>query len=514
VVIGCKPYLRKCFKDNMAFTLSSLFTKKKPEYDPKSPIQTTMAGAGQALSYSPPMLAANFATNAAGAGLNSAKNFLTRFDQPQTGGMSKAPQMSVAPKQQIQGSGMSDRYASNPSNYKPSVTTPSIPSVTPKTTPSVPSYITGYETLAERKKKLLEQQKTQGTEFLTKQAAEKNRLLAEAIPDLQKRFAATSSNIDRGIASAAESAKMKEAERGEQWGESQRLAAQTRGESEARNRNRFAALGTIGSYGAGSYGQAQENVESEFNRFTQQGLRQKERDIYEIQKALQDYELEAEAKKTDLGIELDGLVRQIASDMRMTDIEKENAIGELVNQYQSAVLGVEEGLQGIYSQYYDKLASAEGGLSNEFMTTGVPQNETDYRYYIENKDQIDKMLGGGVDTGKQQITNVIDQLLTGDLATISGIGGFRKPAFGESAAMTSNTAKQLIGLLSLENRQKLKGQGAITDREMAMLDRAASRLGIDPETGTSNLSEQQIRQELEQLRSEMSGQPSLSSILG
>jgi hypothetical protein len=128
---------------------------------------------------------------------------------------------------------------------------------------------------------------------------------------------------------------------------------------------------------------------------------------------------------------------------------------------------------------------------------------------------IQSMLGGqtgGASQEKKQITNVIDTLLNSDLGAISGVAGFRKPAFGSGAAMTSNYAKQLMGLLSLENRQKLKGQGAITDKEMAMLDRAASALGID-ESGTSNLTEEQIRQLLTQLQSEISGQPSLSSLL-
>jgi hypothetical protein len=57
-------------------------------------------------------------------------------------------------------------------------------------------------------------------------------------------------------------------------------------------------------------------------------------------------------------------------------------------------------------------------------------------------------------------------------------------------------------MLSLENRQKLKGQGAISDREMAILERASSLLN-------QNLSEEQFRQVLAQMKRELqTGRPS------
>ena len=53
---------------------------------------------------------------------------------------------------------------------------------------------------------------------------------------------------------------------------------------------------------------------------------------------------------------------------------------------------------------------------------------------------------------------------------------------------------QVVGLLSLENRQKLKGQGAITDSEAASLERAATVLS------NVSISDTLAKSELERVR--------------
>ena len=375
--------------------------------------------------------------------------------------------------QPIQGSGYTSNYASNPSN-QPKVAAPSIDQTQQKT--SLPSYLTGYETLAEKQKALLDQQRKQGEDYYNKSYAEKNRLLQESIPQLQQQFIKTQGNIQKGIESATKSAEYKKQSAEDVWGESQRQAAQTRAESEARNRNKFAALGTLGSYGAGSYGQAQENVESDFNRFTQQGLRSKEQNLFEIDKALQDYEIEAQTILDGLEASLNNTISQIQSDMTMNSIEKENALNSLFNDYQAKVLSVEEGMQGVYKDYYTALQNAEAN-SLSFDDQGQPLNQVSYEWMLNNPDKFGSAFESGNVAEKQNLIGLVDQALTTNLGPLTGpLGAFGiTTKFGEGLN-TKALIDQIKGSLTLEAREKLKGQGQISDAETQMLANSVSKL--------------------------------------
>lgn len=332
--------------------------------------------------------------------------------------------------QKIQGSGYGDQYANNMNNYKPPVAQQQQQQQQQQT--SLPSYMQGYESLAERQKALLDQQKNQAKDYYEKSYNERNRLLEQSIPKLQSQVRTATANIQKGIGSAQQSAEFKKQNAEDQWGESQRLAAQTRQESEGRNRNRFAALGTTDSWGAGSYGQAQENVESDFNRFTQQGLRTKEQNMFEIDRALQDYEIEAQTQIDTLEANLTNTVDQIQSNINLNNIDKQNMIDEAFAKYQQGVLAVEEGMQNVYSQYYQALQSAEANsLSEQFMTTGVPQTEADYRYKTQNYKAY--QTGGGKKTEKQMAYEAAATIAENALAKLSSgnvASGFGQKTFG------------------------------------------------------------------------------------
>ena len=338
----------------------------------------------------------------------------------------------------IQGSGYSSQYAGNPTNFN----VPKVEQKQQTQQSSVPSYIGGYQNLAEQKKALLDKQRQQGNEYYTKAYDERNRLLQESIPALQQQFLRTQANTQKGIDLNRQTAEYAKQNAQDQWGESQRLAAKTRQESEGRTRNKFAALGTTDSWGAGSYGQAQENVESDFNRFTQQGLRQKEQNLFDIDKELQIYEIEAQTKLDELNVELDTLERQIRSDITMNALDKQNALDELYNKYESAVMGVEEEMQGVYKDYYQaQQANDAQALSEQFMNTGVPQTEADYRYKTQNYKAY--QTGGGKKTEKQMAYeaaatiagNALAKLNSGDVAS-----GFGQKTFGAIGEKTGGNS--------------------------------------------------------------------------
>lgn len=88
--------------------------------------------------------------------------------------------------------------------------------------------------------------------------------------------------------------------------------------------------------------------------------------------------------------------------------------------------------------------------------------------------------GGYSDTKKTELNQnikVIDDLLKSDYGSVFGIKGFNNLIPGTNNQIALNLYNQLQGILSLENRQKLKGSGAISDFEFRVLSDAASSLG-------------------------------------
>jgi hypothetical protein len=96
--------------------------------------------------------------------------------------------------------------------------------------------------------------------------------------------------------------------------------------------------------------------------------------------------------------------------------------------------------------------------------------------------------------------SVINELLGQDkLSKISGIPGVSSFFSGTQAQTPLTLSKQLKGILSLENREQLKGSGAISDFEFKVLGEAASALGIK-ENGKSSLSDEEFENQLEKLK--------------
>ncbi len=102
-----------------------------------------------------------------------------------------------------------------------------------------------------------------------------------------------------------------------------------------------------------------------------------------------------------------------------------------------------------------------------------------------------------------QAVSVINELLSSPgLGTIGGVGSIFDPRRylpGTDSATSRNLANQLKGLLSLDNRKQLKGQGAISDFEFKVLGEASSALGIG-DGGTTNLTDEEFKNQLNKLK--------------
>lgn len=99
---------------------------------------------------------------------------------------------------------------------------------------------------------------------------------------------------------------------------------------------------------------------------------------------------------------------------------------------------------------------------------------------------------------KKGIVKVVDQLLGKNTKPITGVSQIEAMIPGTNAQKTVNLFNQLVSMLSLENRQKLKGSGQISDYESKVLEKAASSL-------TRSLSDEDFRATLEEMKQELSG---------
>ncbi len=149
---------------------------------------------------------------------------------------------------------------------------------------------------------------------------------------------------------------------------------------------------------------------------------------------------------------------------------------------------------------YSPGSSGSGGSGllsvAEAKSLGVPYGTTEAQAIA-----MKKTPGVGASSTSNDVVSVVDSLLNNPaLSRISGsvdqlIGG----AFGK-AALAKNQFNQLKGMLSLENRQQLKGSGAISDFEFKVLSQAASALG-------RNLSDADFKAELIKLKTALQSEP-------
>jgi hypothetical protein len=404
------------------------------------------------------------------------------------------------------------------SSIQQGIKPPSIQKATPPpagTPPPMPQQKQGpqqdplakYRQLGQDRQSFLGEQRDQAKNYYDQAYGERNRLLGEYIPQLQKQFAGAKGAVQQGMGMAEQDAEMQKQRATDEWGESQRLAAQTRQEGEQRTRGKFADLNTSDSFGYGSHQEAQENLESDFNRFTQQGLRQKEQNLFKVDRALQDYKIKARQQVDNMEIDLKNAIMQIQSDMRMNDIEKQNAMNQVMNQYQDGVLTIRDNIEQLQMQYDTSLQELQNSqLSPEFMSTGQPQTENDYRYFMENYDQYKDMMGGDQDFEQQAkrgdtIALIDDVLSSGKTKPLTGNVRLQGIPFINRMDVADTKAKlrQIQSQLELAAASMMKGQGQISEGEREIMRNAV--LALNPGArGTYQISDEQLRQTLEQAK--------------
>lgn len=303
------------------------------------------------------------------------------------------------------------------------------------------------------------------------------------------------------------------------YGEAQRALAEDRRQRMGQREKQYAALGTIDSYGTGSFQQANTNDETAYNKLTNTNLMQKQAALDQIETNFVQYDQQVRGKVQEMDATLTDLVTKFNRAMRDGQTATAQALRESYNQIQTDKADLLDTFDNLKTQieatkieYQTALAETEkenkakldeyNKTSDSFRLTGQPQTLNDIMFtskytpeYAKNYTSIlkDQMGATGKADEVNQLSTIVGELLRSDTKPISGLMQVGGMVPGSSAQLTKNKLAQLQSLLSLENRQKLKGSGAISDFEAKTLAAAASALG-------SNLSDEALRGELMKLQ--------------
>ncbi len=402
--------------------------------------------------------------------------------------MPKSPVMSSAPKV-IQGSGYGSNYANNGSNYKQApVVTPlpeKLPAPQDQRLTSMDSFLKSQQGVADQKRTLaganLEQGDGYRTDMYNLQQDQLSGMKGSAEEMFNNYERSTLAGLDR-VRGAGERNKDSVED---YYGDAQRTAAQVRRETQGESQRRFSNLNTIDSFGEGSFKQANENIDSDFTRVTQQFAKEKAGKLAEIDDQVFSAEQTSEQAISEQRTTLQQTLRQIDSQLVQGTMEYKFAQEQAVTAYQDSVLGIEDWFNNIkLSTEQTKMAleneiNSMSSFTPEFMASGVPSNQNEYEFLIKNQEAFGKLypgLTGSDGLGeKGQIVDLIDNVLAKDTGNITGSVRFGT-TYSPQARDTKAVVEQIKAKLAIEERAKLKGQGTITDGEMQMLANAVTKL--------------------------------------
>lgn len=433
-------------------------------------------------------------------------------------------------------------YAAPPVQKKTTTAPP--PLVKPPVIPPV-AQPTAQQTYDQKYQNYLSQSQARKEQLALQNEAETKQRAQEEYDANKNSLAASQGNLNQmmsgfrersaaGQARLDAQAKQNRERAGVASGESQRELAIARRQALNDNEKRYAALGTIDSMGTGSFQSANENKESDFLSLTAKNKQALEYTLQDIDNKLFDAKADSEeriateeAKYNEAVMEINRLLagneQGKAQAIRAASQMLEQKRAEIEDEYEGLRITSEKEKYDLQSKLQaasmddEKLKSIFSTASPDFLKTGQPKTAQDqfiiFKYPKEAEAYM-KMLTDSKTmstTGgeKEKLISLVNDISSsGGLGRITGVQGMVPLIPGSSEQLVKGQIEQLKALLSLEGRQKLKGSGAISDREMGILERASSLLN-------QNLNEEQTQQVLSQLKTELStGTPSSISASG
>lgn len=287
-------------------------------------------------------------------------------------------------------------------------TTPKVDKTTTTTPSALDNYLANLSKLSNTQIGNEKQNYQDTVDFETGQANDQNKALLDSLNSMKTSMDnyTTSTNKNRDTSKAtAES----------QYGLQQLQTAKTRQESEARNRNRFAALNTADSAGAGSYDEAQSNVESDFNKDTQTILQAKQAKLDEINSAA-DTSIQTQIDKYN------DYVRQVNSNINTNNATKAKNIAAAKYALNTAIGNIQANVENLK---YQQLSSDAGQLSAEFIKTGIPQTSADFIFKAKNPTGFANKIGAtGTSTSTGKLAAKDANIATSGLTQVNNLRTF------------------------------------------------------------------------------------------
>jgi len=433
---------------------------------------------------------------------------------------SVAPQMSVAPQRSastlpptqnksvapIPASGMTSRYASNPTTYKAPTPQP-IRQVQQPQPNATSSWMQTVDQSANRQKTFAEQQRDQQQNFIKQQYELANQQLGEALPAAQQQFNQFKGNTEASIADLIAGGERQKSQASDYYGDAQRQSAQTLRETQGQQQRTFANLGTLDSRGEGSFQEANTNAMSDFNRGTQQLLKAKADKLTEIDATVSAAERNARATITQEEGKLNELARNIQYAQANNNLQQAQELTAAYNETQQYIYDIEDSLAQTKYQFgleqqklQDELAKTQS-FTPEFMAGGQPTNQAEYEFFIKNQKDLQSAYGDTNSASNQKAANIISQLQgTGT----SGITGLMRFGVSDESRSAEGLLKQLSSELQLEEAKRLKGQGAMSDAERAILANSIAAFNLD-KNGRPQVSDTRFKQILDELAAQFGG---------
>lgn len=310
-------------------------------------------------------------------------------------------------------------------------------------------------------------------------------------------------------------------------GENQRQLAIDRRQAMNDTEKRYAALGTLDSYGTGSFQSAVENKDSDFLRLTAKNKQDNEYALQEIDNKLFDAKASSQERLATEEGKYNDAVAQINTQMAGDEIGKNQALraaallyqkrtGDINDEFDNLSLAAEKERLDLQQKLQagtiddQKMKALLASGSPEFLRTGQPTTQEDqnliFRYPKEAEAYAkiltdSKAASGGQSNGnKGKALTMVNNLLGKDTKSITGAiqtGNVPVLSTLTGAVNAQTDFDGLKALLALAERGQLKGSGAVSDFESKMLEKAALA-GIN-----QNLPDDEFRMRLQLLKQDL-----------
>lgn len=415
------------------------------------------------------------------------------YSSPKTVTASAQPKASynystpTQPKtQQYAASGMNSSYASNPGNYVAPTQKPVIPQATPT---AATGYMNTLQQSGDAQKALAEKMRADNANYRTSQTGLLNQGLDNSANEYKQNYDLFKENSEAGVRDIQASGETQKSNAKDYYGDAQLQAAKSRNQVRGETQRTFSNLNTLDSRGEGSFSQATENQDSQFNSFTQGNLKAQAQKLTEIDAQVGQATRAATLAVQQEGVKLQSLLSQIEIAKQNNQLDQAKSLTDAYNETQQRIYDIQDGIDNIKYQYQleqekfkqaqEQLSQETAGLSPEFLQNGQVKTMQDFIYRSKHPDMFEKIKPGEATAGgnnQNKALTLVNNLLNGNLNGISGgvrYGNVPLISQATGAATSQADYDGLKSLLALAERGQLKGSGAVSDFESKMLEKAA-----------------------------------------